>query len=59
MSLVFQNLSSFETLFDEQNQPWYKLDDIKRYLISAGIQMDNVGVTKTRSELNKAQEAVE
>ena len=49
MSLVF--LSSFETLFDEQNKPWYKLDDIKRYLISAGIQMDNIRVTKKRSEL--------
>ena len=36
--MSFQNLSSFETLFDEQNQPWYNLDDIKRYLISAGIE---------------------
>ena len=48
-------LSFFETLFDEQNQPWYNLDDIKRYLISAGIRIDrgDVGATKTRSELDK------
>ena len=29
MSLVFQNLSCIETLFDEQNKPWFKRADVR------------------------------
>ena len=55
MSLVlFQNLSCIETLFDEQNKPWFKRADLGRYLGIVNVRCLTIsnGVLRPRCQIN-------